>query len=144
MDACSFCGKRADECGRLIAGGGRRSRGDLPAVAICNECVDLCYRIVHGPHMPLPSIPQEILERAGACPTEVTEESGTLVVNCSSAAEPSDDQAEACKKLLGPFFPAGDKFRFFWPVEPPAQSSASEWLETQIAVYNEPPSSRSL
>lgn len=142
MDACSFCGMPADECGRLIAGGGHQARGDIPAVAICNECVDVCHRIVHGPHLALPPIPQEILERAGACPTEVTEERGTFVVNCSSASEPSEAAAAACKELLGPFFPPGAKFRFFWPVEPPAQATASEWLETQIAVYNEPPSTR--
>ena len=144
MDACSFCGRRADEVGRLIAGDGGRSRGQLPPAAICNDCVELCYRIVHGPHTPLPPIPQDILARAGACPTEVTEETGSVVVNCSSAAEPSEAQAATCKELLAPYFPAGAKFRFFWPVEPPARASASEWLETQIAVYNEPPSTRSL
>ena len=142
MDACSFCGRPADECGRLIAGGGHQPRGDIPPVAICNECVDLCHRIVHGPHIPLPPIPEEILTRAGACPTEVTEERGTFVVNCSTAAEPSEAAAAACKALLAPFFPTGAKFRFFWSVEPPARASASEWLETQIAVYNEPPSTR--
>lgn len=144
MDACSFCGRQADEVGRLIASGGGRSRGEPAACAICNECVDLCYRIVHGPHTPLPPIPQDILERAGACPTEVTEERGSVVVNCSCATEPTEAQATTCKELLAPYFAAGAKFRFFWPVEPPAKASASEWLETQIAVYNEPPSRRSL
>ena len=34
---CSFCGKREDEVEKLIAG---------PGVFICNECVDLCNRII--------------------------------------------------------------------------------------------------
>jgi hypothetical protein len=140
MDACSFCGRKAEEVGRLIASGGDGSQG--AACAICNDCVELCYRIVHGPHTPLPPIPQDILARAGVCPTEVTNERGTVVVNCACAAEPSEAQATACKELLAPYFPAGAKFRYFWPVEPPARASATEWLETQIAVYNEPPSTR--
>ncbi len=36
---CSFCGKRATEVDRIIA-------GPAPAVAICNECVELCAEIV--------------------------------------------------------------------------------------------------
>jgi predicted DNA-binding transcriptional regulator AlpA len=34
---CSFCGKPHDEVGKLIAG---------PGITICNECVDLCNRII--------------------------------------------------------------------------------------------------
>ena len=33
---CSFCGKRDDEVGYLVAG---------PSVFICNECVELCRDI---------------------------------------------------------------------------------------------------
>lgn len=35
---CSFCGKKKDEIKTLIAG---------PNQYICNECVDLCYDIIH-------------------------------------------------------------------------------------------------
>ena len=33
---CSFCGKKDDEVGYLVAG---------PSVFICNECVELCREI---------------------------------------------------------------------------------------------------
>ena len=36
---CSFCGKRGSEVGRIIA-------GPTPAVAICNECVELCAEMI--------------------------------------------------------------------------------------------------
>ena len=36
---CSFCGKRGTEVGRIIA-------GPTPAVAICNECIELCSEII--------------------------------------------------------------------------------------------------
>ncbi|MBV9606390.1 MAG: hypothetical protein JO027_14835 [Solirubrobacterales bacterium] len=36
---CSFCGKRASEVDRIIA-------GPTPAVAICSECVGLCAEII--------------------------------------------------------------------------------------------------
>ena len=37
---CSFCGKRQEQVGRIIAG---------PNVYICNECVELCSdRVPHG------------------------------------------------------------------------------------------------
>ena len=58
---CSFCGKRQEQVGRIIAG---------PNVYICNECVDLCSSILrdemHGagtPQLELPDTlptPQEI------------------------------------------------------------------------------------
>ena len=35
---CSFCGKRQEQVGRIIAG---------PNVYICNECVELCSSILH-------------------------------------------------------------------------------------------------
>ena len=35
---CSFCGKQKEEVKTLIAG---------PSQYICNECVDLCYEIIH-------------------------------------------------------------------------------------------------
>ena len=34
---CSFCGKSEDEVEKIVAG---------PGVYICNECVDLCKRII--------------------------------------------------------------------------------------------------
>ena len=43
---CSFCGKTRDEVEQLIAG---------PGVFICNECVDLCERVIN--EQPLPSFP---------------------------------------------------------------------------------------
>jgi ATP-dependent Clp protease ATP-binding subunit ClpX len=36
---CSFCGQAADQVERLVDGPG--------GVAICNECIDLCYEIIH-------------------------------------------------------------------------------------------------
>jgi ATP-dependent Clp protease ATP-binding subunit ClpX len=38
---CSFCGKRASEVERLIAG---------PHVYICNNCVDACIEILGSEH----------------------------------------------------------------------------------------------
>jgi hypothetical protein len=38
---CSFCGKRGSEVDKIIA-------GPTPAVAICNECVDVCREIMAG------------------------------------------------------------------------------------------------
>lgn len=35
---CSFCGKKSTEVRHTIAG---------PSVYICDECVDLCYGILH-------------------------------------------------------------------------------------------------
>lgn len=43
---CSFCGKTRDEVERLIAG---------PGVFICDECVQLCERVLSD--QPLPSFP---------------------------------------------------------------------------------------
>jgi ATP-dependent Clp protease ATP-binding subunit ClpX len=36
---CSFCGKPRSEVASIVA-------GPTPAVAICNECVDLCAEII--------------------------------------------------------------------------------------------------
>jgi hypothetical protein len=44
--ACSFCGKTAAEAKRLVGGGGKQARGDLPVVFICDECIGLCHQIV--------------------------------------------------------------------------------------------------
>lgn len=132
MDACSFCGKAAAECDRLIVGSAGPAAGRAKGVAICNECVELCHRMVHGPHPPLPKIPREVLLAAEACPTEITEEPDGLVVNCACATEPSEAEEARRKQLLLPYFPAGVRFRYFWPVEPPDASSASAWLEAQI------------
>jgi ATP-dependent Clp protease ATP-binding subunit ClpX len=38
---CSFCGKLRGHVASMIAGGGPN-----PAVAICNECVELCVEIL--------------------------------------------------------------------------------------------------
>jgi len=38
-ERCTFCGKTARDADRLIAG--------PPGIYICNECVDICHRIVH-------------------------------------------------------------------------------------------------
>ncbi len=43
---CSFCGKTEPETAKLIAG---------PGVYICDECVDLCVRIIND--RPLPAFP---------------------------------------------------------------------------------------
>src|SRR5688500_11560238 len=43
---CSFCGKARDEVTHLIAG---------PGVFICNECVDLCEKVIGDE--PLPAFP---------------------------------------------------------------------------------------
>jgi ATP-dependent Clp protease ATP-binding subunit ClpX len=42
---CSFCGKSQDQVSKLIAG---------PTAYICNECVDVCTEIVHGPRAAMP------------------------------------------------------------------------------------------
>jgi ClpX C4-type zinc finger len=47
MERCSFCGKTKEQVGRLIQGGGKPPAPGLPAVYICNECVDLCVHIIH-------------------------------------------------------------------------------------------------
>ena len=36
---CSFCGKSQDQVKRLIAG--------QHNISICDQCIDLCYEIVH-------------------------------------------------------------------------------------------------
>jgi ATP-dependent Clp protease ATP-binding subunit ClpX len=40
---CSFCGKTEDEVAQLIGA------KDSVFIFICNECVDLCYDMVHLP-----------------------------------------------------------------------------------------------
>jgi ATP-dependent Clp protease ATP-binding subunit ClpX len=40
--ACCFCGKRREQVHHLIAG--------PQNLYICNDCVDLCYEIVHEDH----------------------------------------------------------------------------------------------
>ena len=52
---CSFCGKVKDEVKTLIAG---------PNQYICNECVDLCYDIIHETR-----ITDTNLEKSGDIPT---------------------------------------------------------------------------
>ena len=52
---CSFCGKVKDEVKTLIAG---------PNQYICNECVDLCYDIIHEARITDPTI-----EMSGDIPT---------------------------------------------------------------------------
>ena len=52
---CSFCGKAKDEVKTLIAG---------PNQYICNECVDLCYDIIHETR-----ITDTNLEKSGDIPT---------------------------------------------------------------------------
>jgi len=44
---CSFCGKARGEVASIVA-------GPTPAIAICNECVDLCAEIIadQGPRLP--------------------------------------------------------------------------------------------
>lgn len=47
--ACSFCGKKEDAVGKLIAG---------PKVFICNECIELCNEILSD------EVPDERASRA--------------------------------------------------------------------------------
>lgn len=42
---CSFCGKQRDQVGAMIC-------GLTPAVAICNECVELCAEMVAEKRQP--------------------------------------------------------------------------------------------
>jgi hypothetical protein len=135
MQACSFCGKAGDECERLIVGGGGQAAGNARGVAICNECIELCHRMVHGPRVPLPAIPPEVLRALGTCPTDITEEPQALVVNCACAVEPSEEEEVRRKQSLAPYFPAGTRFRYFWPVEPP--EAPAEWLETLLEAPDE-------
>ena len=49
---CSFCGKRQEQVGRIIAG---------PNAYICNECVQLCMSILDDGYAPEePSLDNEI------------------------------------------------------------------------------------
>ena len=48
-DRCSFCGKLKGDVLRLVAGGGNQPVGELPRVAICDECVRLCARMIAEP-----------------------------------------------------------------------------------------------
>ena len=41
---CSFCGKSQDEVTKLIAG---------PSVFVCNECVEMCNKIIREEARPL-------------------------------------------------------------------------------------------
>ena len=47
--ACSFCGKRAAEVSKLVAG---------PRVYICERCVAEAQRIMNTPDLPPPEAPQ--------------------------------------------------------------------------------------
>ena len=42
---CGFCGKEDDEVERMLAG---------PCIEICNECIDMMYKMVHEPKPILP------------------------------------------------------------------------------------------
>lgn len=42
---CGFCGKSDDEVERLLAG---------PCIEVCNECIDLMYKLVHERKPALP------------------------------------------------------------------------------------------
>ncbi|HTP19851.1 MAG TPA: ClpX C4-type zinc finger protein [Solirubrobacteraceae bacterium] len=44
---CSFCGKPRSQVASIVA-------GPTPAVAICNECVELCAEIIAAQRGPLP------------------------------------------------------------------------------------------
>jgi ClpX C4-type zinc finger len=52
---CSFCGKARSEVRHLIAG---------PNVLICDECIELCYRIVEGEGKSVEDKPIAFLVRA--------------------------------------------------------------------------------
>ena len=45
---CSFCGKPRNQVASIVA-------GPTPAVAICNECVDLCAEIIAETGSPPPT-----------------------------------------------------------------------------------------
>jgi ATP-dependent protease Clp ATPase subunit len=44
---CSFCGKPRTQVDSIVA-------GPTPEVAICNQCVALCAKIIAGERPPLP------------------------------------------------------------------------------------------
>ena len=46
---CSFCGKNQTQVAKLIAG---------PSVFICDECVDLCNKIIAGPEWRAEDLPR--------------------------------------------------------------------------------------
>jgi transposase-like protein len=54
---CSFCGKGADQVGRLVAG---------PSVYICDECIKTCVAVLeqHGGFPPSPPADQDRLNHA--------------------------------------------------------------------------------
>ena len=45
---CGFCGKERDEVERMLAG---------PCIEVCNECIDMMYKITHEPKPVLPVKP---------------------------------------------------------------------------------------
>lgn len=47
---CGFCGKPDDEVDRMLAG---------PCIEVCNECIDMMYKMVHEPKPLLPLRPRE-------------------------------------------------------------------------------------
>jgi ATP-dependent protease Clp ATPase subunit len=42
---CGFCGKPGDEVERMLAG---------PCIEVCNECIDMMYKLIHEPKPLLP------------------------------------------------------------------------------------------
>ena len=49
--ACSFCAKPHEECTKLIAGHAN--------VAICDECIEVCHKIIHGGDPSFTSVTEE-------------------------------------------------------------------------------------
>lgn len=50
---CSFCGNDQTSVGRLISGGGKQPRRELPIVTICERCIRLCVDILADSSPPL-------------------------------------------------------------------------------------------
>jgi hypothetical protein len=100
---CSFCGKARDEVKHLIAG---------PAVFICDECVDLCRRII---------------ESAGKPPSE--DKPTAFLVRA-----PRDALEQWCRELVGQqYAPKADVLEPRWmvlPVSGPSHSVGRDEIKT--------------
>lgn len=67
---CSFCGKSQEQVDLLIAG---------PSVFICNECVDICNRIISKE---IPPLTQEQVEKLLNLTEEEIEEGQKSAESC--------------------------------------------------------------
>jgi ClpX C4-type zinc finger len=108
---CSFCGKARAEVRHLIAG---------PNVFICDDCVELCQRIVEGEQKSVEDKPVTFLVRA-----------------------PRHDLESWCRELVGSRYRAeGDKSR--WNIDPieeqnhrPVADDVATWKVVILGTFGD-------